>query len=571
MKKSIKNSNKAHQNIDALEKNTAKVLSKGSSVFTANLTIESSKIEVEVLNSQNSMKNFERSEKLLDLLDFLKQENVKGVRLFGKKHDCNIFAETCLKQGIRPLIGGIINSKNRKSKAGLNKLNGMPVINEFVAGIDIGKNLIYVAVPPHFDPDHTRVFGTFTEDLIAIVNWLTKLKITTVAMESTSVYWQPLYDLCEKCNITPKIINPKHYKTLSGRKTDVLDAQWLMRLLACDLLSGGFIPRLEFRQIRDLNRHRQDLIERAAQSCNRMHQVLSQMNIQLSSVLSDITGKSAMNILKDIVRGERNPEKLAALVENNCKCTHEEIAQALHGTYSEGYIFILKQELRIYENFHKEVNETELKMGEMLEKLPDIPDLPPLPQRNKKREKKKKTDYNRSPFCFDIASLLYRKFGRDLTIISGIEDNSATMIMLETGGNMEAFPTSKRFASWNGTAPGNKVSGGKKLSGAAPKKFSRVGQALKMAANANCRADTGTGGYFRRLIGRGKTQKGARKATAHKLSNTVYNLMKHGHEYVEKGAAEYEKQYEERRVKSSIKTLEYYGFDCSSIKKKEAA
>ena len=570
MKKFIKNANKAHQNNADLEKNTSSKSCKGVSVFTANLTMGSSKIEVELLNSQNSIKNFDRSEKMLDLLDFLKQESIKGVRLFGKKQDCNIFAEKCLQQGIRPLIGGIANSKNRKSRTGLNKLNGMPVINEFVAGIDIGKKLIYVAVPPHLDSDHTRVFGTFTEDLMAIVNWLTKLKITTVAMESTSVYWEPLYDLCEKCNITSKIINPKHYKTLSGRKTDVLDAQWLMRLLACDLLQGGFIPPLEIRQIRNLNRHRQDLIERAAQSCNRMHQVLSQMNIQLSSVLSDITGKSAMNILKDIVSGERNPKKLAALVENNCKCTHEEIARALYGTYSEGYIFILKQELENYEYFHKQVNETELKMGKMLEKLPDIPDLPPLPPRNKKREKKKKTDYNRSPFCFDIASLLYRKFGRDLTIISGIEDNSATTIMLETGGNLEAFPTSRRFASWNGSAPGNKISGGKKLSGAAPKKFSRVGQALKMAANANCRADTAIGGYFRRLIGRGKSQKGARKATAHKLSDIVYNLMKHGHEYVEKGAAEYEKQYEERRVKSSIKTLEHYGFDCSSIKEQVA-
>jgi transposase len=538
--------------------------SSGSPIYIANFTIDVSKIKIEILrpSGSNLIKEFTNfPEDAEEILFLFHSENVKGVRLIGKKKDSQLYAEWLLRNGIRPLI-----TNQKKSKhPGDDKLEGIPVLNEYVAGIDIGKSLLIVAVPPHLAEDHTRAFGTFTDDLEEIVKWLVELKITEVAMESTSVYWIPLYDLCERYGIKPIIVNPKHVKMLPGRKTDVLDARWLMRLLACGLLRGGFMPALHIRPLRDLTRYRQDLIDRAGDCLNHMHKMLALMNIQLSNVLSDISGKSGTAIIQAIVNGERDTQKMAALVDKNCKSTPEEIARALHGTYDEGHIFVLKQELAIYEFLHDSIVKTECKIKEMIEKLPDIPSLPPIDAPSKRI--RKKSEYNRSPYCFDIRSLIYRKFGFDLTVVSGIDSATAAVITFETGGNLEAFPTSKHFASWTGVCPGNKISGGKVISGKAPKKFSRVGQAMRIAANANHNSDSATGAHLRRLIRNGKTKKSARKATAHKICIQVYNMMKHGQEYVEKGAAEYEKAYEERKILNCIKTLKAMGYDCSKIKK----
>jgi transposase len=547
MGKFIKNSINVHQ------KKISPAVSLGKPIYTANLTVGVSTIKVEILNPSSSYPELEfkqTPEDTASILSLFTVENIKGVRLAGKKSYCHLLAETFLKQGIRPLI-------SNSTKSGDRGIKGIPVIDESVAGIDIGKSVIYVAIPSHLDEDHTRVFGTFSDELQDIINWLKEHNIQKVAMESTSVYWIPLYELCEKNNIKPILVNPKYVKTLPGRKTDVLDSQWLMKLLACGLLQGGFIPPLQIREMRDLARSRQDMMGRAADSLNIVHKMLAQMNLHLSNVLSDISGKSGMAIVRAIAAGERNPHKLAALSDDRCRCSKEDIAKALTGTYNEAHIFIMKQELDTYEYLHKKIVETELKIKELLERLPDKPNLPPLPV---KRQKQKK-EYNRSPYCFDMRSLLYKKFGYDLTILSGIEDSTAAIIIFETGGNMDAFPTSKHFASWNGTAPGNKVSGGKVLSGKAPKKFSRVGQALRIASNANYKADSAAGAYLRRLVHKGKSKKSARKASAHKIGTQVYNIMKFGQNFVEKGAAEYEKRYEERKVKAMTKFLKEKGYD----------
>lgn len=536
----------------------------GQSVHTANIIIDASKVKAEILNQSklNPQQEFANSDDGIEgLCLFLRHEQVKGARLTGTKNNCNVLALELLKRGIRPLI---TNAKHTNSK----KLNGIPVINEYVAGIDIGKKMIMVAVPPGLAADHTKAFETYTEDLEEIVMWLKELNITEVAMESTSVYWIPLFDLCEQYDIKPLIVNPKHVKTLPGRKTDVLDAQWLMRLLACGLLQGGFIPPKEIRALRDLARYRQDLMDRAGDSLNRMHKALSVMNVQLGNVISDISGKSGMDIIRAIVKGMRNPKELAFLANKRCKVTYEELVKALQGTYDTAQVFLLEQELNIYDYNHSVIIETEKKIKELLEQLPDVPSPQESKRTKKKREKKA---YNRSPYCFDLRSLLIKKFGRDLTIIPGIEEGGAATVLFETGGNVDAFPTLKHFASWSAVCPGNKISGGKMLSGKSPKKFSRVGQVCRIAAHANYQSDSAIGAQLRRYVRNGKSKKTARKATAHKINAMIYNALKYGQEYVEKGAAAYEKVYEERRILSCIKTLTTLGLDCSSIVRKKVA
>lgn len=560
MSKSIINANKIQKTLE-----TPKALP----VYVADLTIEPSKIKVEFehLPGPCLVEEFINSEEgIQKMLLFFYKHNIKGSRLFGKKKECNLIAEQLVKQNIRILIGEI--EKPKKKSSALKKLEGMPIINESVAGIDIGKSIIFVAVPPHLTDDHTRAFGTNTEDLKEIANWLLQLKITSIAMESTSVYWTPLFDLCEERRIKPLIVNPKHVKMLPGRKTDVLDAQWLLKLLACGLLQGGFIPPLEIRALRDLTRYRQNLMEGAADHLNRMHKALSLMNIQLSNVMSDISGASGQRIIESILQGKRNPEALASLAEKNCKSTPEEIAKALDGMYREEHLFVLRQEYKLYNYTHGIIIETEQKIEEMLRKLPDAPNVSSPPEYTKKKPKRKKTTYNRSPYSFDLRNLLYKKFSFDLTAIPGIEESSAATIIFETGGNVDAFPTSRHFASWAGLSPGNKISGGKVLSGKAPKKFSRVGQACRVAANANYKSDTALGANLRRHLRKGKSKKTSRKATAHKICTSLYNMMKFGQEYVEIGAAAYEARYEERKIASCKKTLQSYGYDCSSIVKK---
>jgi transposase len=560
-----------HKSIKKPNSRQKKVVSKNvgshTPIFTANLTTNSTNLILEIETSSPSPKiEFPNNESgILEMLHSLYSQNIRGVRLFGKKQECSLLAEKLLRNGVRPLI----TDRNEKTKKKIDKkLAGFPVFNQNVAGIDIGKSLLYVSVPQHLAEDHTRAFGTFTSDLEEIVSWLKSLNITEAAMESTSVYWIPLYDLLEHNGIKPIIVNPKHVKMLPGRKTDVLDAQWLMRLLSCRLAPAGFIPPLEIRALRDLSRHRQDLMDRAGDCLNRMHKMLSLMNIQLSCVISDISGKTGAAIIKAIISGDRDFERMAKLADKNCKSTPEEFVRALHGTYNEEHLFVLEQELEMYEIINRKIEETEKKIQEMLKKLPDAADLDSLPEPT--RRQRKKSDYNRSPYCFDLRSMLHQKFGYDLTVFAGIDSPTAATIIFETGGKLDAFPTHKHFASWAGVCPGNKVSGGKRLSGKAPKKFSRVGQALRIAANSNHKADSAIGARLRGLMRRGKSKKTARKATANKLSFLVYNTMKYGQKYVEKGAEEYEKKYEERKIKSCIKTLESLGYDPSTIRKKAA-
>jgi len=560
MSKSIKKPKKTNEKSLSFRENPPK----GQAVYTASLKIGTSKSILEIFNPESNSSVYEfgqTSEDIEDLISTLNREAVKGVQLQGKKNICRIIADKILKCGIRPLIADTEKQQNKKSNG--SGIKGIPVIDEHVAGIDIGQSVIYVAVPPNLDKNHTRVFGTFTDELEAIVSWLKELNIKTVAMESTSIYWIPLFELCERAGIKPLIVNPKHVKMLPGRKSDVLDAQWLMRLLACGLLKGGFIPPQPFRALRDLARHRHDLTDRGGDSLNRVHKMLELMNIKLSCVVNDISGKSGLSIIRAIIQGIRDPYELAQLADKQCKRTVEEFKKALTGTFSEEHIFVMKQEMDIYEYFHNAVVGTELKIKELLEKLPDAPDLAPLPTRTKKRRNKK--EYNRSPYCFDLRPLLYRKFGRDLTVVSGIEEASAAVILFETGGNFDSFPTLKHFASWCAVSPGCKISGGKMLSGKSPKKFSRVGQVFRIAANSNYKSQNATGAFMRKLTRNGKSGKAVRKATAHRICAYVWDIVKHGQEYSEKSAEAYEKQYEERKLMAMTKTLKSMGYEVVNI------
>jgi transposase len=442
----------------------------------------------------------------------------------------------------------IDNPPKKIKKPKQQKLN---FINPNAAGVDIGSRSHFVAIPEGRCEKSVREFSTFTNNLLELVSWLKQNKITTVAMESTGVYWIPIYDILEQHGFEVLLVNARHVRNVPGKKTDVSDCQWIQRLHSYGLLRGSFRPKEQILEMRTLMRQRATLVEYAACHLQHMQKSLSQMNIQLANVISDIGGVTGMKIIRAIVAGERNPEVLARYRETTCKNSIETIRESLIGNYRVEHIFCLKQALELHDFYSTKIRECENEIREVMSKMESV-------QGTGKEQPRKKMS-KKHAFTFDMQEELLRVTGVNLTAIPGFNVQTASRVISEIGLDMSKWPTSKHFASWLGLCPGNKVSGGKILSGKTAPSANKAAAALRMAANALRFCDSSLGAFFRRkngVLGAAKTI----TAVAHKLAIILYNMLKNGVEYIESGVEYYEEQYRDRCIKSLRKRAEGLGF-----------
>lgn len=394
-----------------------------------------------------------------------------------------------------------------------------PVINPHAAGADIGAREIYVAVPTALTAEPVRCFPTFTEDLRALVAWLQSFGIKTVAMEATSVYWIPLAELLEEASIEVCLVNPRHVKNVPGRKTDVMDCQWLQYLHSVGLLRGAFRPAAEVRGVRALWRQRDALVRHSSWHIQHVHKALDQMNLQVHHVLADITGQTGTTIIEAILQGERDPAALAKHRDKRVKATEATLVKALTGDYRAEHLFCLRQAFAGYQFLQKQIAELDAELDHRLNEL-----APPAPAVAAATPVSKPKPAGKSAPAFDAHGLLARLHGVDLCAVPSIGVLTAQTLWSELGGDLSAFPTAKHFASWLGVCPDNRISGGKVLSARTKPTTNRVARALRMAAQALHHAENELGDHYRRL--RAKLGGAAAiTAMANKLARILYILI----------------------------------------------
>jgi transposase len=436
----------------------------------------------------------------------------------------------------------------RKAKAGKFHANA--------AGIDIGAASHFVAVPADRDSRPVREFKCFTEDLERLADWLKVCGIEIVAMESTGVYWIPLFELLEARGFTVLLVNARHISHVPGRKSDVLDCQWLQHLLTCGLLSGAFRPKEQICALRAYTRQRAMLLTCQATHIQHMQKALTQMNIQLTAVISDVVGMTGQRIVRAIVAGERDGAKLAAFRDHRVKASEAQIASALRGTWRPEHLFALRQALELFDVYGTQLAACDDEIEAHLQQFAvraDTPhaSAPPPSKRAKKRSKNAPR--------FDARTLLYRMSGVDLTQINGIEVTTALTIMSEIGPDLSRFRSAKAFTSWLGLCPGTKISGGKRLSGRPRHGGNRAAQALRLAASALRESKSALGAWFRRISARMDAPK-AITAGAHKLARLVYALLTKGQQYVDAGTAIEEARHRDRQLRYLNKKATSLGF-----------
>jgi transposase len=435
-----------------------------------------------------------------------------------------------------------MSKKKSKRQRKVTDLDALEQINLNAAGVDIGAEEIFVAVPKGRDAESVRSFPTFTADLHRIADWLEVCGIETVAMESTGVYWIPLYEILEERGFDVNLVNARHIKNVSGRKSDVLDCQWIQQLHTYGLLQPSFRPPEHICAIRSLVRHRDMLIRYRSSHIQHMQKALVLMNVQLTNVLSDITGMTGMKIIRDIVAGKRDPEMLARHRDRRCSKSRSEIAKSLEGNYKREHVFSLKQALELYDFYDRQLRACDVELEAMYNEFepPDGPGTEP-PARTTKRRKNQ-------PY-FDLARSLYRLTGVDLTEVDGLDAMTVQTILSETGIDMSPWPTVKHFTSWLRLAPNNKVTGGKVKSRGTQPTQNRASTAFRIAAQSLARSDSALGAFYRRMRARHGAPK-AVTATAHKLARIVYFMLKRREPYRDPGADYYEEQHRVRVIRN---------------------
>ncbi len=426
--------------------------------------------------------------------------------------------------------------------------------NLHAAGIDVGAEAHFVAVPPSDDPQPVRGFGAFTADLEAIAAWLVACAITTVALESTGVYWIPLFELLEARGFEVLLVDPQQVQKIKGRpKSDVHDCQWIQRLHTFGLLASAFRPADQVCVLRSYLRQRAMLLTYAAHHIQHMQKALTQMNIKLQHVVSDITGVTGLAIIRAILVGERDPAKLAQLRDYRCKHDEATIARALQGTWRDEHVFALAQAVALYDVYHQKITECDRHIEAYLQTFADRREGQPLPPAPRPRKR------GRNQPGFAVREPLHRITGVDLTQIEGLDETTSLVILSEIGLDMHRWPTVKHFTSWLGLCPHHRVSGGKVLSRRTKPCANRAATALRLAAACLHHSQSALGAFFRRM----KARLGAPKAitaTAHKLARLVYSMLKHGMAYVRQGMDEYEQQYRDRTVKNLTRRAKTLGY-----------
>jgi hypothetical protein len=447
-----------------------------------------------------------------------------------------------------------VKSKPNQSK--VPSLETLDVVHPHAAGIDIGSREIWVSLPPDRAGETVRCFGTFTPDLESIVHWLVENRVDTVAMESTGVYWIPLFELLEAHQIQVYLVNARHIKNVPGRKTDVLDCQWLQKLHRLGLLNGSFRPDAEMVVLRTYLRHRAELIQHRAPHILHMQKALQQMNLQLHHVLSDITGVTGMQILRAIVAGERDPKVLASFRQPGCKADEATIVKALTGSWREEHLFTLTQSLDLFDFFTTQISACDAQIERQFSAIKprwdvpqDLPKLPPVKPGSKTKNKPAESTRQE----------LFRIVGVDLVAVTGLSASLTQTILAEIGTDMSKWPSVKHYASWLGLAPHNDISGGKVLRSRTLKTHNRAGQAFRQAAASVTRSNSAFGAFYRRKCAQlGPAQ--ALVATAHKIARTVYFMLKDKVPFADIGAEGYEAQQRQRELTSLQRKAAKLGF-----------
>lgn len=421
---------------------------------------------------------------------------------------------------------------------------GMPVQHLYAAGIDVGDTMHDVAISDGAGGHEVREYGSFTEDLTNLVAWLKSEGITTVAMESTGVYWLNLYLMLEEAGIEPYLVNARHVKNVTGRKKDDTDAIWLQKLHSCGLLQKSFQPEPEIRTLRDYVRQRKNLILISSDSVRRMQKALELMNVKIHTVISDILGKTGLAMVVSILKGERDVNELIKHKDPRIKASDEEIKKSLQGIWKEAYLFMLKQAYEEYMFYQRQIQSCDQKIREQLLKQAaevlqgDITDV--------EISGKKKSKKNRLSFNAEV--LLSAIVGVNLCEVDGINEISCLELISEIGTDMSKWGTHKRFSAWLNVVPNTKITGGKIISSKIQKKKNQAGQTLRMAASSLSTSKLPLGDYARKMKARlGK--KGGVVATAHKLARIIFTMIEQKQPYSAVIVASDQQKWKARRIK----------------------
>ncbi len=463
-------------------------------------------------------------------------------------------------------------------------LDGLERINHHAAGIDVGGAQNYVCVPANSVPagqPTVRAFGVFTSELDATVAWLKECGITTVAMEATGIYWMALYDKLEALAIEVVLVEPHSVKQVPGRKSDVVDCQWLQQLHTYGLLRGSFRPDEPIRRLRTLTRQRLEIVQGAAASQQHMQHALVPMNLQLHLVVSDVVGETGLRIIESILNGEHDPEVLVKLRDQRCKkSTIAEMKAALNGHYTDEGLFVLGQSLEAWKFYQQQLEQCDKQIERVIAQMPTarpatlpIPPKPVAvaPEQAAQNPKKKKVAVGNNALNVDTDNLgehVRRLCGVNLMEVCGLNLLSVLMLIAEIGVDMSHWPNAKAFCSWLGLCPGLKISGGRVLSRRTRKVVNRASAILRMAALVIGRTDTWLGRFYRRK----KAHLGAPKAitaTARKLACVVYHLLKYQENYVPLDVTIYERNAAQARLRRVQREATELGFEL--VEKQQAA
>lgn len=433
----------------------------------------------------------------------------------------------------------------------------MRIVHSNAAGIDIGAKEIFVAIPEDRSGKPVRKFDCFTEDLHEAAKWMKEHNIDSIAMESTGVYWIPIYQILDSYGFEIFLVNARHVKNVPGRKTDVKDSQWLQYLHSVGLLDSSYRPEQEVCVIRSLLRHRGNVLKMASSHVQHMQKALTQMNVQLHNVISDITGESGLKIIDSILSGNHDPKKLVKLKNKRIKASKTKIIKSLTGDYRAEHLFSLRQSLESYRFCQGQISDCDLEIERFVKEFESKFD------ENDNNDTKptvgpKQRKVSNSP-AFDVQGEMFRVFGTDLTRIDGISSTTVLTLFAEIGPVVDKFPSVKHFCSWLGLSPNNKISGGKILHSKTKKTSNKATHAFRLAANSLYSSKSYLGDYFRRMRGRHGAPK-AVTVTAHKLARIFYHLVKNNQSFDSSVFVEEEKKYQRRKMLQLKKQAETFGF-----------
>lgn len=428
-----------------------------------------------------------------------------------------------------------------------------PLVRPHAAGIDLGSQEHYVAVPPELNQP-VRKFDCTTWGLRQMAAWLIECGVKTVAMEATGVYWVPVIEVLEQHGLEASLVDARQTRNVSGRKSDEIDCEWIRKLHSYGLLSPAFRPDKSMVVLRNLWRHRDGLVRACAEQIQLMHKSLEQMNVQLHKVLSDVSGRSGMAIIRAILAGERDGDKLAALCHAGVKRSRCEVVQALEGNYRSEHIFTLRQAVEAYDFTQRQLEACDRVIEAEMATLPSRQASPaPQARATSKGRRRKNQPY------FDLRSELQRVTGLDLTAVEGLDAVTVFTVISETGTDMTRFPSEKNFASWVHLSPNHKITGGRVHSRRVRPGTNRAGQALRVAAQSLHHSKSALGAFYRRMKARLGPQK-AIVATAHKLAILIYRLLKYGETYVTQSEARYLELTRQRTVNQLTRKARQLGF-----------